>query len=59
MSGSWLDVHRSWAENLDCKIFEKPFRASALNLWLDECEKRIYPNRKLYNGFWVYSCGKL
>jgi len=55
MSGSWLDVHRSWVENLDCIIFDKPFEASRLNLWLDECEKRIHPNRKLYNGFWVDS----
>jgi len=57
MSGSWLDVHKSWVEDLDCKIFDKPFGASTLNLWLDECEKRIHPNRKLYNGFWADSRG--
>jgi len=51
MSGTWLDVHRGHARKLDCKIFDKPLHASALDSWLDECERRTDPNRELFNGF--------
>jgi DNA-binding response OmpR family regulator len=56
MSGNWLDMHRGYARTFDCQIFDKPFYASALRSWLDECEQRIDPDRNLYDGFWADSC---
>jgi len=47
MSGKWTDTELIQAKRLGCKTFEKPFKTSELLSWLDECEKRIDPNRKL------------
>jgi DNA-binding response OmpR family regulator len=58
MSGTWLDVHRVYARKLDCEIFEKPLCAKALQAWLDESERRIDPDRKLYDGFLADTHGK-
>ena len=47
ISGVWTDAELVRARRLGCKTFEKPFRTAELLSWLDECEKRIDPNRKL------------
>jgi CheY-like chemotaxis protein len=51
MSGDWLDFHRFYARKLGCKTFDKPLKLGEINDWLDECEKRIDPNRKLSGWF--------
>ena len=47
MSGALKDAELEQAKRLGCKTFEKPFRTNELVSWLDECEKRIDPKRKL------------
>jgi hypothetical protein len=37
----------SFANGLGCKVLMKPFKVSEVSAWIDECEKRIDPNRKL------------
>ena len=37
----------SYAKELGCKVIMKPFKVSEISEWIDECEKRINPNRKL------------
>jgi DNA-binding response OmpR family regulator len=37
----------SYAKELGCKVLMKPFKISEISAWIDECEKRIDPNRKL------------
>jgi len=37
----------SFANELGCKVIMKPFKVSEISKWIDECEKRIDPNRKL------------
>jgi CheY-like chemotaxis protein len=51
MSGSWLDFHRFYARKLGCKMFNKPFAIGEIVNWLQECEKRTDPNRKLSDWF--------
>lgn len=47
MSGAWTDDELNQAQRLGCKIFSKPFTIAEIERWLDECEKRIPPYRKL------------
>jgi CheY-like chemotaxis protein len=47
MSGGWTDEGLDRAKRLGCQVFEKPFRFDELMRWLDECEKKIDPDRKL------------
>jgi len=47
MSGGWTDEELEHAERLGCRIFEKPFKFDELMKWLNECEKKIDPDRKL------------
>jgi CheY-like chemotaxis protein len=47
MSGAWTDAELEYAKRLGCQIFHKPLRIDEITRWLDECEKRIDPNRKL------------
>ena len=49
MSGLWTNADRLRAKTLGCQTFEKPFDSAELFSWLDACEKRIDPNRKLFN----------
>ena len=35
------------AEELGFKLMKKPFKVKDISDWIDECEKRIDPNRKL------------
>ncbi|NOR50862.1 MAG: hypothetical protein GQ530_07530 [Desulfuromonadales bacterium] len=37
----------SFAKELGCKVLMKPFKLSEISAWIDECEKKIDPNRKL------------
>jgi predicted AAA+ superfamily ATPase len=37
----------SFAKELGCKVLMKPFKISEISAWIDECEKKIDPNRKL------------
>ena len=41
------DEEVSFAKELGCKILMKPFRVSEISKWIDECEKKIDPSRKL------------
>ncbi|NIO04767.1 MAG: hypothetical protein GTN74_09180 [Proteobacteria bacterium] len=47
MSGAWTDSEREQGQRLRCRTFEKPFKTNELLSWLDECEKRVDPHRKL------------
>ncbi len=47
MSGAWTDSELDYARKLGCEVFRKPFESDQINTWLDQCEKRIDPNRKL------------
>ncbi|NIQ37016.1 MAG: response regulator [Proteobacteria bacterium] len=47
MSGRWSEEELDKARKLGCKIFEKPFSFADLGRWLEECEKRLDPKRKL------------
>jgi len=47
MSGEWTDVELKHAKILNCHIIYKPFTNDEIIEWLDKCEKRIDPNRKL------------
>ena len=51
ISGAWTRDSREQAESLGCEIFYKPFDFTTFTVWLDECEKRIKPNRKLSDWF--------
>jgi CheY-like chemotaxis protein len=51
ISGSWTPSELAQAKELNCKMFDKPFKIEQLENWLDECEKSIDPNRILSN--WV------
>ena len=37
----------AFAKDLGCKVIMKPFKITEISAWIDECEKRIDPNRKL------------
>lgn len=47
MSGLWTGSDLERAEKLGCKVFHKPFSISEMEEWLDDCEKKIDPNRIL------------
>ena len=47
LSGAWTEEELERAKRLGCQIFEKPFEIHEMIKWLDECEKRIDPNRRL------------
>ena len=48
MSGDWTDSDLQNAQDLGCRVFHKPCISEML-LWLDDCRKRIEPERKLSN----------
>ena len=47
MSGRCTDENLEYTKRLGCHMFKKPFDFDEIKKWLDECEKRIDPNRKL------------
>ena len=48
MSGDWTDSDLKNAQELGCRVFHKPCILELL-LWLDDCHKRINPERRLSN----------
>jgi len=51
MSGTWTDKHADRAKSLGLYMFKKPFDVKDFNNWLDDCEKRLNPKRKLADWF--------
>jgi len=47
ISGGWNPLLRRRARELGCQVFDKPFLISELHDWLEGCERRVDPNRKL------------
>ena len=47
MSGSWTPEEKEHAAALGCTVIDKPFITADINRWLDECEKKIDPQRVL------------
>lgn len=47
ISGAWTDAQLEQAMRLGRHIFRKPLTIGEIDSWLDECEKRIDPKRKL------------
>ena len=47
MSGEWSDSDSQYAQELGCRVFHKPFNFEEMLLWLDDCGKRIAPERVL------------
>jgi DNA-binding response OmpR family regulator len=47
MSGDWTDSGLKYAQELGCHIFHKPFDIRKMLWWLDDCAKKINPERKL------------
>lgn len=41
------DEDFSFARELGCKLIMEPFKVSAISEWIDECEKKIDPKRRL------------
>jgi hypothetical protein len=50
MSGDCTDSELQTAQKLGCRVFHKPFILGMM-LWLDDCRKRIAPERKLSELF--------
>jgi YesN/AraC family two-component response regulator len=51
MSGTWTDEQMALTHGLGCFILEKPFEIKTLIMWLETCEMKIDPERKLNNWF--------
>ena len=47
MSGDWTESNLKYAQELGCRVFNKPFNLKELLQWLDDCSERIEPERKL------------
>ncbi len=46
-SSARKDDDLSFAKEIGCKLIMKPFKVSEISKWIDECEKKIDPNRRL------------
>ena len=51
ISGSWSTSEMERAHELGCMTFNKPLGSRELFAWLDQCEKSIDPERKLWDWF--------
>ena len=51
MSGDWTDSNLKDAQELGCCVFHKPFNLKEIIQWLDDCSKRIEPERVLSDWF--------
>ncbi len=49
MSGNFSEVDLSRATVLGCTIFSKPLAMTAMTAWVEEIERSIPPERKLFN----------
>ena len=47
LNGTRIDEEASFARELGCKVLKKPFKVSEITDWIDQCEQRIDPDRKL------------
>ncbi|OEU54179.1 MAG: hypothetical protein BA871_08120 [Desulfuromonadales bacterium C00003096] len=52
LSGTWSQEELRKAQGLGCKVFNKPYRAEEIEVWLDAQEKFIPNDRRLVDfGF--------
>jgi len=51
LSGAWSESELKVAKDLNCKTFNKPMQVQELYSWLDECEKKMNPDRILSDWF--------
>jgi CheY-like chemotaxis protein len=51
MSGYWTEPDLQHAQELGCHVFHKPFNLKEMLQWLDDCSKRIEPERVLSDWF--------
>ena len=51
ISSTWSEENIRQARALGCYLLHKPFLFDDLTPWLDQCEKRIDPNRTLVDWF--------
>jgi len=51
MSGAWSSLNRKRAEDMGCKVFEKPFKTFALTEWINDCMQCVDNNHKLSDWF--------
>jgi hypothetical protein len=47
MSGDWTDSDLKSAQAIGCHIFHKPFDINEMLKWIDDCAKKINPERNL------------
>ncbi len=47
LSGTWSQEELCQAQQLGCKVFEKPYRSEEIETWLEVQEKLIPADRKL------------
>ncbi len=47
MSGDWTDSDLKSAQGIGCHIFHKPFDINEMLKWIDDCAKKINPERNL------------
>ncbi len=51
MSGDWTHTNLQRAQNLGCRIFNKPFDILEIVRWIEVCQKRMDPSRELSDWF--------
>ena len=49
MSGGWTDAGLKRAAQLGCKVFKKPFQVAEFIQWLQQVEKTLSPERRLFD----------
>jgi CheY-like chemotaxis protein len=49
ISGSWTEEAMERAASLGCKALSKPIHAPELVAWLEEVERAVPPNRRLFD----------
>jgi DNA-binding response OmpR family regulator len=54
MSGDWTDAAKERAVQLGCKVLSKPFQFVELIEWLQQVERTLSPERRLFD--WQHGC---
>ncbi len=49
MSADWTESNLRYAQELGCHIFHKPFSMEKMLGWLNDCRKKIDPERRLHD----------
>jgi len=49
MSGNWSEADIERVTRLGCKVFRRPFPMSQVSQWLDGVEKKVSPQRQLFD----------